>query len=110
MWKNFYLNNKPINSNYLITTPGEYELKIIGYNLENTINFEVLNISTQKEKYNENIKIKDDKINNIIDSQIEKEYMFEEKEKQNNDKYYWCLILPLISISILIFVLIQKRG
>lgn len=105
-----YLNNKPINSNYLITTPGEYELKIIGYNLENTINFEVLNISTQKEKYNENIKIKDDKINNIIDSQIEKEYMFEENEKQNNDKYYWCLILPLISISILIFVLIQKRG
>lgn len=105
-----YLNNKPINSNYLITTPGEYELKIIGYNSENTINFEVLNISTQKEKYNENIKIKDDKINNIIDSQIEKEYMFEENEKQNNDKYYWCLILPLISISILIFVLIQKRG
>lgn len=105
-----FLNNKPISSNYLINTPGEYKLKILGYNTETTINFEVINITTQQEKYEDNIVITSNKENIFNDNQIKKEYSFEEIQKENKKGAYLYLIFPLISITIFIFVLIRKRG
>lgn len=104
-----YLNNTLIENNYLIKNPGEYTLKVIGNNIEKNITFKVLNLTTNQElieddlKYKNNINI--NKINDPLDITVTKE------ERKNKDKpIYWYFIFPLISGCVLIMTFIKKRG
>ena len=108
-----YLNDKLIDNNYLINIPGEYELKVKGYNEENIIKFKVENLSTQNQKITKPIEITYEEEKIISEENINiKEYNLEESNEIKNKKttQTWYIIFPILSTLLFIYTIIKKRG
>ena len=109
------LNNKVIESGYIIQTPGSYELVITGYqNQKHTYLFEVVELSNnhnnnQKENIDFNITYEESKpLKEIIINNNPVENNIIQKDYSSN---LWYILLPIISliISISTFTFIGRK-